>query len=165
MSRFRRALNASLMFIFLCLGSAAVANAQAVTSTEVSIFPFSLTLTPADFPCLQEAILLDVTLHEVLHTTFDASGGRHRVTLFNVPGQTALGLDSGTVYRVSGPGHSRFNDDNLTAPVRTRTFYDVIHVVGPGEATNLLVRTGFHFTFNSNGEQVVFTTVDSVKCQ
>ena len=165
MSRFRRAFNATLMFIFLCLGSSAVANAQAGASTEVSTFPFSLTLTPTDFPCLQEAILIDVTLHEVLHVTFDASGGRHRATLVNVQGQTALGLDSGTVYRVSGPGHSTFNDDDLAAPVRTRTFYDVIHVVGPGEATNLQVRTGFHVTFNADGEMAAFTSVDSVQCR
>ena len=165
MSRFYRALNASLIFTFLCLASAAVAAAQANTSTQVSTFPFTLTLTSGDYPCLQEDILIDGTLHEVLHVTFDAGGGRHRATLFNVQGQTALGLTSGTVYRLSGPGHFTFNDDDLTAPVRTRTFYDVIHVVGPGEATNLLVRTGFHLTFNSNGELVASTTVDSVQCQ
>ena len=76
-----------------------------------------------------------------------------------------MGLVSGTVYRVSGPGHATFNDDDLTPPVRERTFYDIINVAGPGDATNLLVRTGFHVTFNSDGELVVFTAVDSLKCQ
>jgi len=165
MSRFYRVLNASLIFTFLCLASAAVAAAQAVTSTQVSTFPFSLTLTPADYPCLQEDILIAGTLQEVLHVTFDESGGRHRATLFNAQGLTALGLTSGTVYQVAGPGHSTFNDDDSAAPVRERTFYDVINLVGPGQATNLLVRTGFHLTFNSNGEMVASTTVDSVKCR
>lgn len=140
-------------------------SAQAGTSTQISTFPFSLTLTPGDYPCLQEDILVEGTLREVLHTTFDASGGRHRTVLFNAQGLTGLGLTSGTEYQVSGPGHSIINDDDSAAPVRERTFYDVIHLVGPGQATNLLVSTGFHLTFNSNGELVAFTTVDSVKCR
>ena len=40
-----------------------------------------------------------------------------------------------------------------------------VNLVGPGQATNLLVRTGFHLTFNSNGELTAATTEDSVKCQ
>ena len=165
MSRFCRVFNASLIFTFLCLASAAVAAAQAHTSTQVSAFPFSFTLTPGDYPCLEEDVLIDGTLREVLHITFDASGGRHRATLFNAQGLTALGLTSGTVYQVSGPGHSTFNDDDSAAPVRERTFYDVIHLIGPGRNTNLMVSTGFHLTFNANGELVAFTTVDSVKCR
>ena len=58
-----------------------------------------------------------------------------------------------------------FNNSNLAAPVRERTFFDVIHLVGPGQAMNLLVRTGFYLTFNSNGELVASTTVDSVECR
>ena len=165
MSRFCKGINASLIFTFMFLASSAIAAAQATTSTQVSIFPFSLTLTPGDYPCLQEDVLIDGTLQEVLHVTFDASGGRHRTVIFNAQGLTAVGLTSGTEYQVSGPGHSIINDDDSTVPVRERTFYDVINLVGPGEATNLLVRTGFHLTFNSNGELVAFTTVDSVKCR
>ena len=165
MSRFCKVINASLIFTFMFLASSAIAAAQATTSTQVSTFPFSLTLTPGDYPCLQEDVLIDGTLQEVLHVTFDASGGRHRTVIFNAQGLTAVGLTSGTEYQVSGPGHSIINDDDSTAPVRERTFYDVINLVGPGEATNLLVRTGFHLTVNSNGELVAFTTVDSVKCR
>jgi hypothetical protein len=165
MSRFYRVLSASLIFTFLCLASAADAAAQADTSTQVSTFPFSFTLTPGEYPCLQEDVLIDGELHEVLRFTFDASGGRHRATLITPQGLTGLGLTTGTVYRVTGPGHSTFNDDDLVAPVRERTFYDVINLVGPGQATNLLVRTGFHLTFNSNGELVASTTVDSVQCR
>lgn len=155
----------SLFICLLCLGSAAAKKAQAAASTEVFTAPFSLTLTPADYPCLQEVIVIDGTLHYVVRVTFDASGGRHRATLINAQGLTGLGLDSGTVYQVSGPGHSYFNDGDLTAPVRERTFYDLIHVVGPGDAAKLLVRTGFHITFNNDGEMVAFTEVESVKCQ
>ena len=155
---------APLAAALLCLGSAAPAEAQAVASTEVFTAPFGITLTPDDYPCLQEAILIDGALHYVVRVTLDASGGRHRATLINAQGLTGLGLTSGTVYQVSGPGHSTLNDGDLTPPVRERTFYDVINVVGPGDATNLLVRAGFHMAFNSNGELVVFTTVDSVKC-
>ena len=155
-----------LAVALLCLGSAVRAEAQAVTSTEVFTFPFSLALTPADYPCLEEVILLDGTLHGVARVTFDASGGRHRATLFNVQGGlSGLGLTSGTVYQVSGPGHNVFNDSDLTPPVRERTFYDVINVVGPGDATNLLVRTLLHVTFNSDGELVALTQVESVKCR
>ncbi len=156
---------APLSVALLCLGSAVATTAQAVASTEVSTAPFSLTLTPADYPCLQEVTLIDGSLHYVDRVTFDASGGRHRATLINAQGLTGLGLDSGTVYQVSGPGHSTFNDDDLAAPVRERTFYDLIHVVGPGDAAKLLVRTGFHLTFNSDGELVAFTETESVKCQ
>jgi hypothetical protein len=165
MSRFFRVLNTSLIFTVLCLASAAVAAAQANTSTQISTFPFSLTLTTSDYPCLQEDVLIYGSLREVLHITFDASGGRHRATLFNAEGLTAVGLTSGTEYQVTGPGLSIINDDDLVAPVRERTFYDVINLVGPGQNTNLLVRTGFHLTFNSNGDLVAFATVDSVKCR
>lgn len=161
MKRLRRVLYASLIITFVYLGSVAVATAQAEVFTE----PFSLTLTPADYPCLEEDILIDGTLHFVEYLTFDASGGRHRATLVNAQGLTGEGLTSGTVYRVSGPGHSYFNDGDLTAPVRERTFYDIIHVVGPGDAIKLMVRVGFHLTYNSDGELVAFTQVDSVKCQ
>ena len=156
---------APLAVALLCFGSAVATRAQAVASTEVFTAPFSLTLTPADYPCLEEVILIDGTLHYVVRVTFDASGGRHRATLINAQGLTGLGLTSGTVYRVSGPGHLTLNDDDLAPPVRERTFYDVVHVVGPGNATKLLVRVGFHLTFNSDGELVAFTEVDSVKCQ
>src|SRR5215204_6012694 len=105
MSRFHRVLSTSLIFTFLCLASAAVAAAQAVTSTQVSTFAFNTTLTPDVYPCLQEDVLIDGTLHEVLRFTFDASGGRHRATLINAQGLTGLGLTTGTVYRVAGPGH------------------------------------------------------------
>jgi hypothetical protein len=164
MSRNYRALYALLLVACLCLASAGVASAQANSSTEVSTFPFGITLTTDEYPCLEEDVLLYGTLHEVLHTTFDASGGRHRAVLFNAQGLTAVGLSSGTEYQVSGPGHSIFNDDDSTAPVRERTFYDVYRLIGPGRAPNLTVITGFHVTFNSNDERVVFTTVDSVTC-
>ena len=101
----------------------------------------------------------------VLRVTLDASGGRHQATLIDAQGLTGLALTSGTAYQVSGPGHNTFNDDDLTPPVRERTSYDVIHVVGPGDATDLLVRAGFHLAFNSNGDLVAFTAVDSGKCK
>lgn len=151
--------------VALLFGSAAIATAQAVASTEVFTAPFSLTLTPADYPCLKEVIVVDGTLHYVVRVTLDASGGRHRATLINAQGLTGLGLDSGTVYRVSGLGHSTLNDDDLAPPMRERTFYDLIHVVGPGDAAKLLVRVGFHVTFNNDGEMVAFTETESVKCQ
>ncbi len=163
--RIPKSIFAPFVAALLCLGSSVNTTAQADASTEVFTAPFTLALTPADYPCLQEAVLIDGTLHYVVRVTFDASGGRHRSTLINAQGLTGLGLTSGTVYRVSGPGHSTFNDDDLTPPVRERTFYDIVHVVGPGDATKLLVRAGFHLTFNSDGELVVFTTVDSVKCR
>ena len=163
--RIPKSIFATFSVALLCLGSAASAEAQADASTEVFTAPFSLTLTPDDFPCLEEAILIDGTLHYVVRVTLDANGGRHRATLINAQGLTGLGLTSGTVYHVSGPGHNTFNDDDLTPPVRERTFYDIIHVVGPGDATDLLVRTGFHLAFNSNGDLVAFTAVDSVRCR
>jgi hypothetical protein len=156
---------APLSVALLCLGSAAVTTAQAVASTEVFTGPFTLTLTPADYPCLQEEILIDGTLHYVVRVTLDGGGGRHRATLINAQGLTGLGLDSGIVYQVSGPGHSIFNDDDLVPPVRERTFYDIVHVIGPGDGVKLLVRARFHVTFNSDGELVAFTQVESVTCR
>jgi hypothetical protein len=137
---------APIALALLCLGSAVATRAQAVASTEVFTAPFSLTLTPADYPCLQEVILIDGTLHWVDRVTFDASGGRHRATLINAQGLTGEGLGTGILYRVSGLGHFTFNDDDLVPPVRERTFYDLVHVVGPGDAAKLLVRVGFHLT-------------------
>lgn len=165
MMRIHKYILAPISLALLCFGSAVTTMAQAVASTDVFTAPFSLTLTPADYHCLQEIIVIDGTLHYVDRVTFDASGGRHRATLINAQGLTGEGLDTGTVYRVSGPGHFALNDDDLAPPVRERTFYDLVHVVGPGGAAKLLVRVGFHLTFNSNGELVAFTEVESATCQ
>ena len=95
-------LNASLIFTFLCLASSAIAVAQAGTSTEVSTFPFSLSSRLVITRACRD-ILIDGTLQEVLHVTFDASGGRHLTVIFNAQGLTSVGLTSGTEYQVSGP--------------------------------------------------------------
>ena len=51
--------------------------AQATAFTESRNVPFSFVLSPAEFPCLEEEIVAEGTLHEVRQLTLDASGGRH----------------------------------------------------------------------------------------
>ena len=98
-------------------------KAQAVTTTTSTDDHFSLVLTPDDFPCLEEAILIEGTLHLVEHTSFNAAGGRNVRFSFNAPNVVGVGESSGTVYRVTGPTHFAFTDNNLSAPARERTFW------------------------------------------
>ena len=140
--------------------------AQATTFTESRNVPFPFVLSPLEFPCLEEEIVAEGTLHEVRHITLDDSGGRHVRTLFNtqVPRFIAVGFPSGTEYLVFGPSHFGFNDDDFVTPPRERTVFDVIHVIGRGGATDLRVRVMFHITTNAQGEVTALVDVESVKC-
>ena len=141
------------------------ANGQAVTTTTSSYDQFTLLLTPDDFPCLEESILLDGTLHLVEHTSFNAAGGRNVRWVFNAPNVLAVGQSSGTVYRATGPTHMTFTDNNLTAPPRERTFLDVLHLVGPGEATDLFAWSLFHVTRNASGQITASVSLQRVECR
>ncbi len=72
-----------VILAIVSLGTPLSARAQAVTTTSGTYDPFTLLLTPDDFPCLEESILLDGTLHLVEHTSFNAAGGRNVRWFFN----------------------------------------------------------------------------------
>lgn len=142
----------------------AKAVSQATTNTDSIYEAFSLVLTPADFPCLSEDVILDGTLHLVEHTTFNASGGRNIKILFNAPGFTAVGDPSGTIYRVTGPTHLSTIDNDLTAPPKVRSVLDVIHVIGPGDVNDLLFWSLFHVTRDDSGELRASVDILRVEC-
>jgi hypothetical protein len=154
-----------LIAVMVTLIAHSSAKAQAETSTISTYEQFTALLTPEDFPCLEEDILLDGTLHLVEHTTLNAAGGRNTRFSYNAPNVTAIGDPSGTVYRATGPTHSWLVDDNLTAPPRGRTILDVIHIVGPGDATDLFVWTLFHVTRDASGQITASVSLQRVECR
>lgn len=163
----RTIISAMLTFLFaasIIILLAVNAFSQASANTESIYEEFSLTLTPTDFPCLSEDIILDSTLHLVEHSTLNASGGRNIKILFNAPGFTAVGDPSGTVYRVTGPTHFSTIDNDLTAPPKVRSILDVIHVIGPGQETELLFWSLFHVTRDASGELQAFVDVVRIEC-
>jgi hypothetical protein len=172
-THYRRIVRVSLLFSVLSLtslGLPATTMAQATTFTNNLIVPFSLTLSPSDTPCVDEVIVVDGTLHVVDRGTVDARGGGHRELRINAQGLTGVGETSGAVYRVSGPGHITLIDDQLineddpTAPVRVATFFDITHVIGPGDLINLMVRSLTHITRNAQGEVTASVDKLSIEC-
>jgi hypothetical protein len=156
-------LPAILAAIFL-LFNPVKAVSQATATTDNTYEAFSLVLTPTDFPCVSEDVILDGTLHLVEHTTFNASGGRNVKILFNAPAFTAVGDPSGTIYRITGPTHLSVIDDDPATPPRVRSLLDVIHVIGPGDADDMLVWTLFSVTRDASGELRAFVDIERIEC-
>ena len=154
----------TIMFLVMLITPVPSAG-QAVTNTTVTYDPFTWLLTPNDFPCLEENILLEGTLHIVEHTTVNEAGGRNTRIFANAPNLLAYGESSQTIYRATGPTHISINDNDLTAPPRVRTVLDVLHIIGPGESTDLFAWILLHVTRDESGQIRSSTTLQRVECR
>jgi hypothetical protein len=138
----RLALSAILLAI-----SASSSWAQAIRSTTISEIPFEIV---EGHPCIAEPIQYSGVLQEILHEVLTSETVTSIYTI-TLKGVSAIGLDTGTVYRSTGGSHTsgttNFSGGALTTISNS-------HFVAPGSGLIFSATFQFHTTVNANGELV-----------
>ena len=126
----------SLMFAFVHPVSAATRTSA--ISTQIPLF----FLRSAD--CTGEVVEIRGAIHLVNQTQTDGRVIGH----FNYQNVSAVGLTSGTIYRVSS-----VDQTSLASPFPSDiTSVQSFHLISLGSSSNLLVHVLFHITVNAEGE-------------
>jgi len=128
--------------------------------------PLDLVLTPAQYPCLTEAIHVSGTYQEHLIFVENPSSGFHFTLHQTTNNLTAVGLTTGDTYRFSGP--LTFTDNGSSDQVTDVEFtlHNVNHFIGPGQASDIFFRTLLHVTFDpATGEVKAEVNKDEVLCR
>ena len=140
------------------------ARAQATTvATNVRIplpQPFQVFI-----PCAAggagELVDFSGTLHVLVHSTLDGSGGFHAKTHFQPQGVTGVGLTTGDIYQGTGGTQNQFNG----SVGEESTFVDNFRLIGHGPDNNLLLHEMLHATVNANGVATASVSNFSVECR
>jgi hypothetical protein len=143
------------------LGSATLA---AVASTTSDVVPIDIL---AFVPCADggagELVQASGSLHVVITTVTDATGGILVRALFQPQGLVGVGLTTGDKYPATGGTQST---DRLGTPLpAVITFINNFRFIGAGPDNNLLVHEELHVTINENGVVTVDDAKFSVACQ
>jgi len=126
----------------------APALAQATTMTTSETTPID-TVIPNT--CGGEAVHISGAVHELFHTTIDASGGLHLAGELNFVGIRGEGLTSGVTYRWTGGAKISLT---LFEGGEQETSLENFHLIGQGPANDQLVQLIVHFTV-ANGKLTV----------
>jgi hypothetical protein len=127
--------------------------------------PFDWVLTPAEYPCLTEAIQLSGTYQEHLIFVENPSSGFHFTVHQTTDNVTVVGLTTGDTYRFSGPLTQTTSGSTDPRSDRVFTLHNMNHFVGPGQASDIFFRTLIHVTFDpATGEVKAEVFKDEVLC-
>lgn len=127
------------------------AHFSATTSTESIKEPFSMTqFVPCAAGGAGESVLLQGTLHVLLHLTEDSQGGFHAKAHFQPQGVHGYGLTTGDKYQATGVTQDQ--SSSTTNGASTFTFVNNFRIIGQGSGNNFLVHNNVHITLNANGE-------------
>jgi hypothetical protein len=137
----------------------AAASAEVTCTTISTTQPFTRLLTA---PCLGEPVLLEGTVHVVLHTTVDANGGTLTTRHTQPMGVTGVGLVSGTTYHATGVTE---RVTNAGPPPSEFTIVNNFNIIGEGDAPNFLVHQLVHVTINANVDLTAEVDQDEVECR
>jgi len=155
-----------MLFIFAIsfvaiTGTVGHALAQADHTTDHVIEPFDI-VVPASETCTGEDVHIFGIIVDTFQTTIDKKGGEH-LSLQFVPYLVGEGESTGAVYLPKGPAHVT----SLTAPSGTTVFgaTNVIRLIAPGSAGNLILTEQVHFTANPDGTITVDRDYISVACR
>jgi len=122
---------------------------------------------PVFVPCANggdgETIDMSGTLHILTYTTEDANGGLHTYVHFQPQGATAVGQDTGDIYRAVGVTQQSMNIHSSGFPV-TQTFVNNFRMIGPGPGNNLQMHQTMHMTIDANGTTTVDFDKPSINC-
>jgi hypothetical protein len=110
--------------------------------------PFDWVLTPAEYPCLTEAIQLSGTYQEHLIFVENPSYGFHYTLHQTTDNITVVGLTTGNTYGFSGPLTETNNGSTDQVSIVEFTIHNINHFVGPGQASDIFFRTLIHVTFD-----------------
>jgi hypothetical protein len=110
--------------------------------------PFDWVLTPAQYPCLTEAIHLSGTYQEHLIFVANPSSGFHITVHQTTNNITVVGLTTGDRYRFSGPLTFTANGSTDQVSEVEFTLTNINHFIGPGQAGDIYLHTLLHVTFD-----------------
>jgi hypothetical protein len=135
--------------------------AQAATSTVVTSFPITPPapeIQAAIESCVGEPVDFKGSITSVAHETDDRMGGVHVAMTFIAADASAVGENTGTVYRGPGQFQTKFNVSG-PPPLEFTNFFNV-SFISPGSGPNFTLRDRFHVTINANGD--INVTVDEL---
>jgi hypothetical protein len=137
------------------------AFAQADHTTDHVIEPFDI-VVPASDTCTGEDVHIYGILVDTIQTTIDKKGGQH-ISMQFVPYLVGEGESTGALYLPKGPAHVA----SVTAPSGTTVFEvtNVIRLIAPGDAGNLMVTEHVHFTANPDGTVTVDRDYVTAACR
>jgi hypothetical protein len=114
---------------------------------ETFQFPLAIDLNTCTTPV--DPVALSGTMHIVVTTTSDSSGGYHTTVSSNTQSVTGTGLLSGETYSSSSEYEDEYYDAGPFPQVNTATHeYELISRSG---TANLIIKVTFHVTVNANG--------------
>lgn len=126
-------------------------------------FPFARDVfIPCALDGAGEIVSLSGTIHVLITTTQDATGGIHFDRHAQPQNMTGVGQTSGASYQGTGVTRTQFNAPGL--PYET-TFVDNFRIIGQGSGNNLLLHTTMHQTFDANGNMTADILNTSVECR
>jgi hypothetical protein len=156
----------SMLFIFATslvaiTGNVRPALAQADHTTDHVIEPFDI-VVPASDTCTGEDVHIFGIIVDTIQTTIDKKGGEH-ISMQFVPYLVGEGETTGALYLPKGPAHVT----SVTAASGTTVFAvtNVIRLIAPGSAANLVVTEHVHFTANPDGTITVDRDYVTAACR
>lgn len=115
-------------------------------------------IVPADEGCSGEDVHIFGTLDVTIQTTVDGKGNLH-VMFHLTPHLQGVGLTTGLDYNPNGPSNFIvFADANGT---RISKGVNIINLISPGSAGNLVLKEQINVTVNANG--VTTVSYDEIK--
>ena len=156
----------AMLFIFAIsfvaiTGTVGHALAQTDHTTDHVIEPFDI-IVPASDTCTGEDVHIFGIIVDTIQTTIDKKGGEH-VSMQFVPYLVGEGESTGALYLPKGPAHVT----SVTAPSGTTVFAatNVIRLIAPGSAGNLILTEHIHFTANADGTITVDRDYVTAACR
>jgi hypothetical protein len=162
-----KSLAVTILVGVLCMPSPP-ALAQATTTTTVTTIsvagnPPAPDVLAAMEACVGEPVtFISGTISIVAHETDNASGGIDTSTIFTAHNVSAVGQNTGTVYRGPGEDITKFNASG-PAPLEFTNLFR-ISLIGPGQTPKFVLKDQFHITFNANGDITVTVNTSSTTC-
>ena len=162
-----RRIIAKLVFLFVALAliasfGVAPAMAQATTFIENVRMPIEiLVFVPCAAGGAGEYVQLSGTLHSLLVTTIDDTGGFVSKYHFQPQGISGTGETTGDLYHGTGVTQGTFTGRLGFEATDINNF----RIIGQGSGNNFLIHQNFHITVLPDGSVTAFVDRFSVQCR
>lgn len=145
------------------LGQQASASAAVVSTKLTRNYSRMLQVSCAN-DGLGEMVALSGQIEIQTHSSEDANGGVHLMTLVRPSHVVGVGLTSGLFYRGTG---ATFENESYAADGYPAVLSSVnnFRIIGQGPGNNLLVHMTVHQTMNADGELTVDVDLSSQECK
>ena len=154
-----------VMLAAVLLSVPGTALGQATSGTWVYYTP--IVYAEQNVPCANggagEDLYLTGTLHWVVHSGQDASGGYHTQIRVTPRGVTGVGEVTGDVYRATGITQHMYNLDKAADTLFW--WHNNFRLIAPGPGNDLHVKWRMRATINANGEVTAYIDRTEVTCK